>query len=76
MTKFIVDFDYPGKIYRARVSARAIEYHYESPGEPPYIKYVCPICKEAGIDHQVEYGENSCPICGVHLGFGESAYDS
>lgn len=59
---------YTGKIYEAKVAARVIERHYEDVGDPcQYIKYVCPVCEEAGLPHQLERGVRSCPICGVRL---------
>lgn len=58
---------YTGKMYKAKVAVRVIERHYENEGEPPYIKYICPVCAEAGVLHQLEHRTNSCPICGVNL---------
>ncbi len=56
-----------GKIYEAKVAAQVKERHYEEVGKPPYIKYVCPICEEAGLPHQLEHCVKRCPICGVYL---------
>ena len=59
---------YSGKIHEAKVAVRVIERHYEDVGDPtPYVKYVCPVCQEAGLPHQLEHGIKSCPICGVNL---------
>lgn len=58
---------YTGKIHAAKVAAYVIERHYEDVDEPPYVKYICPVCEEAGLPHQLEHGIKSCPICGVHL---------
>lgn len=63
--EFIVSFH--DKIYKAKVAALVSERHYEDTGEPPCVKYVCPVCEEAGLPHQLEHGVKSCPICGVHL---------
>lgn len=61
---------YSGKIHDAKVAVKVIERHYEDVGNPPYIKYVCPVCEEAGLPHQLERGVKSCPICGVSLFWG------
>ena len=56
-----------GKLYRDRVCVRPVEHHYEDEGEPPQIKYGCPVCEQFGARHSMAEGTPSCPICGVHL---------
>lgn len=64
--EFVVD--YIGKIHKAKVAVRVMECHYENTGDSrPCIKYVCPVCKEAGLPHQLEHGVKSCPICGIYI---------
>lgn len=68
------------KVYRQRIKFKPIECHYEDEGEPPYIKYDCPICHEASknckdkfegdkkfVRCSIPYGTLQCPICGVNL---------
>jgi hypothetical protein len=43
------------------------ETHYEDVGEPPYIKYGCPVCELLGNKHQVAIGDRKCPLCNVNL---------
>jgi len=63
---FIISFS--GKIYNSKVAVKVIERHYEDIGDPhEYIKYVCPICEEAGLPHQLEKNIKTCPICGINL---------
>lgn len=58
-------------IYKAKVCFYPIERHYESEGEAPYIKYLCPICNIANIKMQVQPFNKNCPICGVSLKWKE-----
>ena len=41
---------FPAKAaHKQRVKIRPIEHHYENEGDPPYIKYGCPICEQLAI---------------------------
>lgn len=53
--------------YEKITSFKAIEGHYENKGEPPYIKYNCPICSMLGNRHQITRGDKQCPLCGINL---------
>lgn len=60
--------DYKGKIWNSKVAVRVIERHYENKGDVnQYIKYVCPVCEEVGLPHQLEHSIKQCPICNVNL---------
>lgn len=51
-----------------KVKVTPIEKHYEEEGEPPYIKYHCPVCMAAGNRKvSVPYGMKNCRLCGVSL---------
>lgn len=30
-------------------------------------KYVCPVCRAIGNNHQLSHGTNNCPLCNVNL---------
>lgn len=44
---FIMAKGIPAKVvYKQKVKVKPIAHHYENEGEPPYIKYGCPICEQ------------------------------
>lgn len=64
LTGVIVDSN---KACKRLVSVDPIAAHYEEKGEPPYIKYRCPVCRALGNKVSIPHGVESCPLCGVHL---------
>lgn len=54
-------------IHKIVVSVKPKEKHYEYEGKEPIIKYTCPICAEAGLNHQLVWGDGNCQICGINL---------
>lgn len=60
-----------GPIYKVVVKLRPVAHHYEKPGDPPYVKYSCPVCEMIGLKHQVFSCDAKCPNCGVNLLWGE-----
>ena len=54
--------------YRKYAKVNPVPHHYEEPGEPPYVKWHCPVCAMLG-NRKTSIPKNipDCPLCGVHL---------
>ena len=58
-------------VHKNKTYIKPVEHHYEGPGEPPYIKYGCPICESLGHRFSFPNKTSNCPICNVNLSWNE-----
>lgn len=62
-------------VHKNKTYIKPVEHHYEEPGEPPYIKYGCPICESLGHRFSFPRETNNCPICNVNLLWDEEDFE-